>query len=148
MENIIQHLKTGNSVLLLGKGNKRKLLQAVGVALPKSIYFDELRSPKMQLVKIAKQLHRSEWLKTYVSYPDWRDVERELRRMDEDDLMEFLLPSLKGCTLIFDNIDTATSRAIRKLIPLFDAGVTMLLAAEVARQKIDVIRTECVVITV
>ena len=129
IDTIAEQLATGNSILLLGSGSKRRLLQAVAVAVPESLYFDELQPPKIQLIRIAKKLHKLDGLKEYDLYPEWDDVAYQIKRMDEEEIMDVVLPSLEGRILIFDNVEAATSRSIRKLLlSLLDAGIVMLIA--------------------
>lgn len=141
IQGILWELSAGRSVLVTGdKGSgKSWLLGSVARQLQGAWYFESVGNKKAQLLEFARKLHQEEQnnpgvmvgeiLEGVAQYPDWSDVEKELKGYGQPELLAAIMPCLAGRVLVFDMLNKATETKINDVIlPLINGGVTLLLA--------------------
>ena len=162
---LIQQIQTelgaGRSVLVIAEAGAGKswLLGTVAQQLQGAWYFESVGNKKEQLLEFARKLHQEEQntpgvmvgeiFEDVAQYPEWGDVEKELKKYGQPELLAAIMPCLLGRVLVFDMINKATEVKMNDVIlPLINSGVTLLMAGRDDQKKesnlLGMVRNKCV----
>ena len=148
---VMAELRQGRSVLVAGPAGSGRshLLKAIAADAEKVLYVAQIGGAKKAvLLELARQLFQADCLTEYAYYADWEDVRKSLNRLPVGELTEAITPALVEYTLAIDELHRATEKAIKEIvIPLAEAGVTLLLAGDNGsrkkRERLNLVANRC-----
>lgn len=127
-------LAKGRSVLILGERGvgKSHTLGVITQSLPNAIFLPNVSSKKTALMTITERLFKDGKIEDYRYFADWRDAEPRARKLNIDAHVELVQAAMTGYTLVIDNLDLCTERAIKDVITPLAQHNALLAAGSIA----------------